>query len=369
MTKKVIGIVVLVIIIAVGLIINYSMKGDKEAKDGGDGNKSGSALTLKGYMGGEKKGFLDDPEVKEILKDKYKITLDATKAGSIEMVQGDTQGLDFLWPSSQVALELFKMQSGKKIVKSEIIFNSPIVLYSWGLVTEALIKEGIVQKRENSYYIVDLPKLIQYVVDGKKWSEIGLNQLNGKIVIISTDPTKSNSGNMFSGLLASILNNGEVVDKASLNKVLPTVVQFYQKLGFLESSSGTLFQKYLKLGVGANPIVVGYESQIIEFSKEHPKDWSKLKNKQFTILYPEPTVWSSHPLIALTPDAKKLITALMDEEIQKLAWEKHGFRTGVTGIINDPSVLDIVGIPESITKVLRMPHPEVMNQIIEALKN
>ena len=325
-------------------------------------------VQIKGYMGGEKKGFLANPKVLNILKKNYGISLDATKAGSIEMVRSSNfHSSDFLWPSSQVALELFKMKNSAMLKKSDIIFNSPIVLYSWDIVTEKLIKAGIVEKVQESYYIVDFPKLINLVIAGKNWSEIGLDDLYGKITIISTDPTKSNSGNMFSGLLANILNN-DVVTMDSINNVLSDVVAFFKKLGYLEHSSGDLFEQYLRKGVGALPIIVGYENQIVEFSLEHKELWPKVKDK-IRILYPIPTVWSSHPLISLNDDATHLIQALQDEQVQKLAWESHGFRSGLMGIDNDPKVLDVVGIPENITKVIPMPSPEVMDTIINALSN
>ena len=38
------------------------------------------------YYGGEKSALLQNPKIQDIIEDRYKITLDATKAGSIEMV-------------------------------------------------------------------------------------------------------------------------------------------------------------------------------------------------------------------------------------------------------------------------------------------
>ena len=81
------------------------------------------------------------------------------------------------------------------------------------------------------------------------------------------------------------------------------------------------------------------------------------------ILYPQPTVWSSHPLIILQEKANILIEALQDEEIQKIAWEQHGFRSGLAGVQNDPKVLNIAGIPESITYVVPMPSLVAMDTI------
>ena len=61
---------------------------------------------ITGYVGGEKIGLLEDEQVRKILKDKYRLSLDYNRAGSIEMVTTlDRAGQDFLFPSNQTALE------------------------------------------------------------------------------------------------------------------------------------------------------------------------------------------------------------------------------------------------------------------------
>ncbi len=322
---------------------------------------------IRGIIGSEKSSFLENEQVKSILKKKYGIVVDYIRAGSIEMVNEDAKSeTDFLWPSSQVALEIFKIKQGAKVVRSENIFNSPIVIYSWDIVVDALVKSGIVKKEMATYYIVDMPALLKMIREGKKWSDIGLTQLYGKISVTTTDPTKSNSGNMFAGLVANILKGGDVVVEADLPQVLPEVREFFARQGFMQSTSGVLFEQFLKTGVGQYPLMGGYESQAIEFSRMHRDFWPKVKN-QIKTLYPVPTVWSEHPLIILNKKATLLIDALKDEEIQKIAWEHHGFRTGLMGVQNDPKILLVEGIPGAVTKIVPMPRASVMEKIIEAL--
>ena len=119
--------------------------------------------------------------------------------------------------------------------------------------------------------------------------------------------------------------------------------------------------------MGAKPIIVGYESQIVEFSAQNEKTWPSIKHK-VRILYPQPTVWSAHPLIAVTQRAEILLKAFKDETIQKIAWEKHGFRTGLIGVQNDPKVLSVVGIPERINQVIALPGATTLETIMNAIK-
>jgi hypothetical protein len=350
--NKLIGIGILMVIVGAAILFRQATPSTPD-------------VILHGYVGGEKIGFLDDENVRNLLRKRYGVGLDYTKAGSIEMVTGKTEGMEFLWPSSQSAFELYKSTRGNELAKGEVIFYSPIVLYSWDIVADALVRQNIVQVRDSVYYVTDMPRLVQMVTKGTSWRSIGLNDLYGKVTIISTDPNKSNSGNMFAGLLANILA-GDVATDATIDSVLPDVRKFFKSLGFLEHSSGDLFLQYLSMGVGAKPIIVGYESQIIELSRQIESKWPAIRNK-IRILYPEPTVWSAHPLIILKPAADQLVKGLKDEDIQKLAWEQHGFRTGLIGIQNDPKILAIVGIPERITKVLPTPSPDVMKTIMEAI--
>jgi len=362
--------VLLVILAVVGIAIWYKSHNSPGAGTGTGSSvfspagqqQNADAVTVTGLVGGEKLGYLADPQVISILKDKYGITVNATKEGSIDMVKGDSKGQDFLWPSSQVALELYKERGGK-MVKNDTIFSSPIVFYSWAPVVDALIKQHLVTKIGPSYYIADFPKLMGVINRGTQWKDIGLPDLYGKITIRTTDPTASNSGMEFSGLLANVVN-GDVVTEASLPKTVPVVKTFFAHLGYMQVSSGDLFDQFITQGEGQNPIIVGYENQLTEYTLAHP-DYADTIRQQIRIVYPRPTVWSDHPMIALTPNGAKLLDALKnDPDLRRLAWDGHGFRTGLR---NDPKTLQVVGIPETIQNVVPMPRPRIMESIIKSL--
>ncbi|MGD9684517.1 MAG: hypothetical protein AB7W16_25415 [Candidatus Obscuribacterales bacterium] len=323
-------------------------------------------ITVTGYYGGEKSSFLKDPEVQQILKDRYCIVVNGKKSGSTEMVRDIplTPQDDFLWPSNMVSLALYKERGGA-IEGYANIFNSPLVLYSHKPIVDALIKEGIVAKQDETYYVVDFPKLIDYVRQGKTWKDIGLPMMAGSMSIHTTDPLYSNSGFMTAGLIATVLNNGNLPNEAAVRAHMPALVEFFRR-GFMDQSSGDLFQQYLTTGMGAKPLVAGYESQLIEFKISRP-DLRAQIDGQYVTLYPVPTVWSSHPLIARTSNGKKLLEALKDEDLQRIAWTKHGFRSGLVGAANDPKLLGMKDVPADITAVADMPSPGVMELILQAL--
>ena len=86
------------------------------------------------------------------------------------------------------------------------------------------------------------------------------------------------------------------------------------------------------------------------------------------MLYPTPTVWSTHVFIALDADGQVLLNGLLDEDIQRLAWEKHGFRTGNYATVSESSSLNARGVADTITQVTQVPSYDVMKVIIEQLQ-
>lgn len=362
------GIIGLTILIIVGAQIVSGLGGDDDNNgnsDQGEGNAA-TAVTVQGFVGSEKVDFLRNPEVQRILRERYSITVDYTSLGSIAQVTEDSSGQDFLWPSNEVALALYE-ENNPGQVNAETIFNSPIVVYSWTPVVDALIDEGLVEVRNDIYY-ADTEELVNtFVTQSVDWETLGLDLFDGAN-ITSTDPTKSNSGNMFYGLLTNILSEGNIATSATVGAVLPTLGEYYDRQGLMQTGSGDLFESFTSLGMGQYPIIVNYESLLIEFSLQNAANRDQILD-EIRIIYPEPTVWSSHPLIALTDNGERLLEALQDEELQLIAWEQHGFRSGLINVSNNPDVLQVANIPATIDSVISLPRPEVMERMTTYLGN
>ena len=352
--------------------------------------------------GGGKEDFLADEEVLKILKKKYKLNVifdtwsngktitkplirESVNLGNesiIKRIQNNedisinTSGVskyDALFTSDQRFYDYYKLAPNKEnneadrytVIAGSLTLNTPIVIYSWKEVVNAFINEGIVTLEDNVYYITDMNKLIDYILNNKKWSDVGLNELYGNINIASTDPVSSSPGATYYGLLLSILSGGQIED-ATLEDNLARLKQFYQKSGYMNNTPADLFERYLKTGMGGEPIIVDYEKSIIDFANSNPTGFNQVKN-DIVILYPKPTIWNSHCFMAFTENGKKLYEAFMDKEIEQIAWEKYGFRTGITGGTYDVSKLGI-GIPQNITSTVTSLKMDYYNKLIEYLK-
>ena len=396
--KKVIGIVVFAALIL--LVIGIKIFSDET----GDIN-IGGLTTVYVATGGGKEDFLADEDVVKILRKKYKLNVVFDNWSNGKTVQlpliREYVGLgndsiaadisngnkeytihstgvstyDALFTSDQRFYDYYKLWPDKEkeeadrynVLGGSLTLNTPIVIYSWGRIVDALVAEGIVTEVEGVYYISDMNKLMQYILEGKKWSDIGLTELYGKINIASTDPVTSSPGATYYGLLLSTLSEGQVVDE-SIQENLPKLKQFYIKSGYMNNTPADLFDRYLKTGMGGQPMIVDYEKSIIDFANANPEGFDQVKDS-IRILYPSPTIWNSHCFAYFTENGKKLFEAFnKDKEIQQIAWERYGFRTGITGGSYDVSSIEI-GVPQTITSTVSSLKMDVYNELIEYLKN
>ncbi len=323
---------------------------------------TGKLATVRGYVGGEKMGLVQNPALTRILAEKFRIELRADRRGSVEMVTTEPlEGIDFLWPASQNQSEQFR-RANRTRKAEEVLFVSPIVIYSWDLVQVALTQAGIVAERDGVHYIVDLPKFIAAVAERRRWRDLGVPELFGSVKVTFTDPVKSNSGGQYLALAGTVLSGEDTLDPAALARVGPRLKAMVESLGYVQSSSGELFSQYLKQGVGAFPLVAGYENQLIEFAFANP-DFSDQIKRKLRILYPQPTIWSNHPMIALTDEGRRLLEAMKSPEVQALAWREHGLRTERSAIDPDART-GFSAIPATITAVIPSPSLEVMERLL-----
>ena len=366
--EKIVGVViVLVVIIAVIIIKNIFNGGNVKLE------------TIKVATGGGKEAFLADEDFVNILNKKYHISVvnDSWSNGKLvknEVVDKKGEKYDAIFFSDERFYDYYKIDANKalgeaprdRVLNGSLTLNTPIVIYSWDVVVDALMAQNIVTQKDGVYYITDMNKLLEYILEGKKWSDIGLNSIYGKINIDSTDPVTSSPGATYYGLLLSIMTGGDMTSEA-VAKALPKLKEFYIKSGYMNNTPADLFEMYLKTGVGAKPMIVDYEKSVIEFITANKDGWNQVKDK-IRILYPTPTIWNSHCIATFNEKGNKYLDAFNDKDIQQIAWSKYGFRVGVSGGNYDVSSVDVKGIPQSIDSVTSGLKMDVYNQIIDYLK-
>ncbi|EFH83634.1 hypothetical protein [Ktedonobacter racemifer] len=324
--------------------------------------------------GSEKNDLMQDTEIQGILHNKYGLNIQFQSMGSLAQATMSTseikqKGLDCLWPSSIASQTVFEAQhkaSEFEAYRAETVLSSPEVIYAGPNGTAALQKAGIVTKRGNNYFIVNMKKLLlEYVLKGKQWEDLGAQQLQGPIQIGSTNPVESNSGFILYLLKLTIIATNDAhksPNVAQAKSVLPTIRALYDAQGLQAQSSSFGFDQWLNQGGEFRaPLYSGYESQIIEKSLTYPQ------LKDVNVLYPDPTVYSDHPILALNKKSQRFIDAMKDPKIQQIAWRKYGFRSVQLGITN---VKDFPKLPlaETVSSI-NVPSAEVITLLNNCLKD
>ena len=371
--KKIIGVLIFVVLV-ISLVFVKVFNDNSENKVL-VANKNLKQVYV--ATGGGKEDFIADKEVVEILENEYNLDVvyDSWSNGKMivnDLVRENGDGYDLMFCSDQRFYDYYKLSPNKekgeadryRVLDGSLTLNTPIVIYSWAQVVDALIDEKIVTEKDGVYYITDMEKLLQYILEGKKWSEIGLDMLYGSINIDSTDPVTSSPGATYYGLLLSIMSGGTVTDE-NIEDNLPKLKEFYEKSGYMNNTPADLFDKYLKTGMGAEPMIVDYEKSIIDFANSNPDAYNDIKD-EIRILYPTPTIWNSHCIATFTEDGNEYFEAFENKKIQEIAWSKYGFRTGITGGSYDVSKLGL-GIPKSITSTVSSLKMDYYERLIEYL--
>ena len=390
--KQIIGISIFIVLIVLIVVIKTF---------GGGNNSFGNLKTIYVATGGGKEDFIADEDVLKILKNKYglEVVYDTWSNGKTitkpliresvglgnqdiinriskgENVTIKTSGVstyDALFTSDQRFYDYYKLAPNKASGESDryivldggLTLNTPIVIYSWKELANKLIEQKIVTIEDGVYYITDMDKLMNYILEGKTWKEIGLADLYGTINIASTDPVTSSPGATYYGLLLSILGNGQIRDE-DLETNLAKLKLFYQKSGYMNNTPADLFERYLKTGMGGEPMIVDYEKSLIDFANSNSNGFNQVKD-DIVVLYPKPTIWNSHCFAAFSENGKLLYKALQDNEIAQIAWEKYGFRTGITGGNYDISNVGIA-IPSTIKSTVTSLKMDYYNKLIEYL--
>ena len=322
--------IVAVVVVAVVLIMN------RGSDDGAAGPSSDGVVKITCLGGSEKEDFINDPDVRQILRDRYGVEVDFNASGSYKQVQIPPEELkadkiDCLWPSSASAQAVFEGSGNSKAFGNDYeaasVLQSPEVLYANAEAAEGLRNAGIVAVRDNVHYIVDLRRLLEeYLLPGKSWSDLGVTLPSGPVLINSSDPATSNSGMTLAQLELATIASGnpyQPATPAQAGASLGKVKALIDAQGLMRTGSDSAFEQWVIQQTGG--LLAGYENQLLQ--------WITTRNAGvvppgIVTLYPEPTIFNDHPILTLTEAGQTLIKAIEDDEVQDIAWKRYGFRSG-----------------------------------------
>ncbi|HEY1496848.1 MAG TPA: hypothetical protein VGF49_19975 [Candidatus Solibacter sp.] len=357
--RKALGPLLAVLLLAgVAVAIRFSMS-EKKAAD-----SAASRITVKILTGSEKENFLNDPELAKVLAAEG-ITLTAQKAGSREIAtRSDLKTFDVAYPAGAAAAVKIAQNTGSKRVFAT--FYTPMAVASWKTLVPVLENAGLVTRKDGSYFIVDMARLVDMMQKGTRWKDLPGNTayaVGKSVLVTSTDVRKSNSGGMYLALAAYLANGNNVVDnEADADKVAANMVKLFSKQGFQESSSAGPFEDYTSMGIGKAPLVMIYEQQFLEYTLSHPNP-----NPDMVLLYPMPTILTKHTIVALSDNGARFAQQMTtNPKIASIA-QRFGFRTQDNTELFAAVKAKKMVIPQTIVDVIDPPSYDILEKLINRI--
>jgi hypothetical protein len=355
--KRILGPVLLVIlIIGIGAAIFFSAREQIASR---------SVVSVRGLIGSEKEEFFLDTEVQEALR-RAGLEVQIEKAGSRQIATSyNLEEYDFAFPAGVPAAEKIRRENSTS--GSYDVFFTPMAIASWEPIAKLLVANGVAEDH-GGYYTLDMGKYLQIVAAGDRWIDLQDNnsyEVNKSILISSTDVRKSNSAAMYLSLSSYVANGNNIVqNQAEIQAVMSLMESLFLKQGYVEYSSEAPFEDYLVMGMGKAPLVMIYEAQFL-YQAALPQG---SLSPEMVLIYPEPTVFSKHILVALSEAGGRLGEALVnDPELQRLAIE-HGFRSKDTAYFREFVNQNQLTVPDSIVDVIEPPSYEVLEQMIQIIE-
>lgn len=360
--KKIVG-PVLAALVVVGVIAAGVVSANHKTSDTEQSAAAGNVVEVMGVVGSEKSPYFADAEVQaEYLSGGFTYRVD--KLGSREISSRVLTGYDFGFPAGEpAAMALQKKVKAKQVYP---IFFTPMAVASWKALIPTLQKEGIVQKIDAAYYIIDMKKLLSKIADGARWDDLAENtafKTSASILITSTDVRKSNSAGMYLSLASYVLNGNNIMTTdEQIAKMVPQVAPLFMRQGLQEGSSSGPFDDYTMMGMGKAPLVMVYESQFLEYQSKRANP-----DPEMVLLYPKPTIFTKHVMVPFTENGRRFAEfTAASPRLQALA-AKYGYRTANPEQFAEFVKTNKLSAPLSIVDVVNPPSYEVLEKMIVAI--
>jgi hypothetical protein len=326
-------------------------------------NVAPQAVQLHGLIGSEKLPFFQDQHVIDALK-KGGFDVSVNTAGSRQIASADLSHEDFAFPAGAPSAQ--KIHADHPGSVSIVPFFTPMAIASWKPIADLLQTAGVVHQR-NGYLAVDVAAYMALVAKDTRWNDLPGNTtypINRSILVTTTDVRSSNSAAMYLGLVSYVANGNNIVENnSSLDSIVNVAAPLFLRQGFVENSSEAPFEDYLVQGMGKSPMVMIYEAQYL--ARAAAKDGSITPD--MVLMYPEPTIFSKHTFVGLTPDGIRLGSFLAnDPTIRQLATQ-YGFRTADTAAFKQFVTSNNLTVPDQIIDVIEPPTYETLEAMITRL--
>jgi hypothetical protein len=323
-----------------------------------------AAVSIRGLIGSEKDPFFKDARVVAALK-RGGFVVSVSTAGSRQIAGSDLSKQDFAFPAGVPAAEKIRLDHAGS--KAFVPFYTPMAIATWKPIVDLLTTAGVVHAA-GGVTTLDVAAYMKLVDENKRWKDLPGNTtypVNKSILVTSTDVRKSNSAAMYLALTSYVANGNNIVQNgASIAPLMARLSALFLRQGFVASSSEEPFDDYLVQGMGKSPMVMIYESQFIQ--RVAAADGSI--SPQMVLMYPDPTIFSKHTFVGLTPDGIRLGDFLTNDPEIRLLATQYGFRTTDTAAFTKFVADHGLSVPADLINVIDPPTYEALEAMIAMIE-
>lgn len=253
--------------------------------------------------------------------------------------------------------------------ETKIFYNTPKALAKTLLVAIAWEERGRVLFPDNKFNW----QTLENALITRNWDKLGGKKEWGSFDFITTDPTRSNSGQLTLSLWAkSELNQNNLTVNDINNPEINKLFQLIKKSVYQPPrSTDILLQEFIARGVNDADVGTVYESIALY-------RWEEAKQSQsqgYQIYYPNPTIETTimgaivqkNVSNSEAKSAQKFLDFLTEDE-QQIIFANYGFRPvnnlELKSLVNSPWNQNISGVEiNPSVNIKSSPNPEVINEI------
>ena len=322
------------------------------------------AVTVHGLIGSEKGPFFADPQVVIALK-RGGFVVDVTTAGSRQIAGADLSQKDFAFPAGVPAAEKIRVDHAGST--AFVPFFTPMAIATWKPIVDLLTAAGVVHTVAG-VTTLDVSAYMKLVDSNTRWKDLPGNTtypVNKSILITSTDVRKSNSAAMYLALTSYVANGDNIVENAAeVGPIMSRLSPLFLRQGFVASSTEEPYEDYLVQGMGKSPMVMIYESQFIQ--RAAAADGSI--TPEMVLVYPDPTIFSKHTFVGLTPDGIRLGAFLTNDPEMRTLATQYGFRTTDVAAFAKFVADHKLTVPANLVNIIDPPTYETLESMITRIE-
>ena len=290
--------------------------------------------------------YLNDPEIKRILREEYQLDVTVEAMGSFQMVAPETDysNVDCVWTGSLAAYEALGVNHPGAEIDHETVFVTFLMNFTWENYLKPALEAGIVRQQGNAY-VMDMEPVVRGMLNEQTWADLGIPEIPSYINMRFSAPESSGGGLSSLALMGAYLTPraegapARPIRDADLGELLPQLAHIWEVAGQQSDSSPENFDEFRTKGW---PWVISSESLFLGYLKSLPPEQQKQVTDKIIGVYPEYTMSTDHVLVCVKEPCLRLLEAFRnDERLQRIGWDNYGMRLGIGGVGARPGDTDI----------------------------